>query len=164
MKHFGKRFGMFLAAVAWTAMMPPPAHAADSEFDALVSGIEQRYQIRHEHIPLIGFASFCAHVYTRGGVGGFRLADFADTGGRISADDIDSFVQGKLGSSWNVILRSHERETKDDTIVYVRSTGDKFLMLIAQVDNGQLSPVRVRINANRLSKWVNDQERHTEKW
>jgi hypothetical protein len=79
---------------------------------------------------------------------------------RISTGDLDSFMQQKLGSSWNVMLRSHERETKNDTIIYVRSAGDKFLMLIAELDHGQLSLVRLSLNPGRLSKWVNDHERH----
>jgi hypothetical protein len=111
----------------------------------------------------MGFVSLCASVYTREGVGGFRFADFEDAGAGISADDVDSFVHGKLGTSWNVILRSHEKETKGDTIIYARPTGDKFLLLIVDIDNGELSLVKLHINANRLSKWVNDQERHPKK-
>ncbi len=163
MKRCAMRIGMLLAAAAMGAALATPALAADSEFDALVTGIEQRYQIRHEHIPLIGLISSCAWVYTRGGVKGFQFADFEDAGARISADDVDSFVHGKLGASWSAILRSHEKETKDDTIIYARPTGDKFNVLIVEVDNGELSLVKLRINANRLSKWVSDQERHTKK-
>jgi|HubBroStandDraft_6_1064221.scaffolds.fasta_scaffold00160_7 hypothetical protein len=164
MKNLGMQFGVILATAAVLAStMVPPALAADLEFDALVSSIERRYQVRHEHIPLLGFASFCAWIYTRGGVKGLRVADFEDTDARISTEDIDSFVQGKLGASWNVILRSHEKENKNDTIIYVRSSGDKFVMLIAEVEKGQLSLVKLRVNANSLSRWVNDQERHSEK-
>jgi hypothetical protein len=161
MKNYGMHFGMFLATAAILATtLTPAVLASDSEFDSLVSGIEGHYQVRHEHIPLLGVVSFCAWIYTHGGVKGFRVADFQDTGARISTSDLDSFVQQKLGSSWSVILRSHERETENDTIIYVRSAGNKFLMLIAEVDNGQLSLVRLSLNPNRLSKWVNDQERH----
>jgi hypothetical protein len=161
MKHYAMQFGaLLLAAAVLAATMAPAALAADSEFNALVASIEGRYQVRHEHIPLVGLFSFCASIYTRGGVKGFRVADFEDTGSRISADDFDSFVQGQLGASWSVILRSHEKKTKNDTIIYARSTGDKFLMLIAEVENGELSLVRLRVSANRLSKWVNDEERH----
>jgi hypothetical protein len=161
MRDDSMRFGVFLATMALlSTMLTPSVLAANSEFDALVSGIERRYQVHHEHIPLLGVVSFCAWVYTRGGVKGFRVADFEDAGGRISGGDIDSFVQEKLGTSWNVILRSHERKSRNDTIIYARSAGDKFLMLIAEVDNDELSLVRVSVNANRLSKWINDQERH----
>jgi hypothetical protein len=164
MKHFGMRFGMLFAAAAVLATtMAPPASAADSEFDGLVSSIEVRYQVQHEHTPLVGFMSFCARMYTRGGVKGFRFADFEDADARISADDVDSIVHGQLGASWNVILRSHEKETKDDTIIYARPMGDKFFVLIAEIDDGQLSLVKLRVNANRLSKWVNNQEKHTKK-
>ncbi len=164
MKRIGVRFGVISAAAAvLAASIATPALAADAEFKNLVSGIEQRYQVRHEHIPLIGLISFCSWVYTRGGVRGFRFADFEDTGSRISADDIDALVQVKLGASWTVILRSHEKETHEDTIIYVRPNGDKFLVLIADVENGELSLVKLSLNGNKLSKWVNDQERHEKK-
>jgi hypothetical protein len=163
MKHFGMRFGMLLAAAVLATTMAPSALAADSEFDALISSIEVRYQVQHEHTPLVGFFSFCAWIYTRGGVRGFRFADFEDAGARIFADAVDSFVHGQLGASWNVILRSHEKEAKDDTIIYARPMGDKFFVLIAEIDDGQLSLVKLRVNANRLSKWLNNQEKHTKK-
>jgi hypothetical protein len=161
MKTFSVHLVTHLAAAALLAVaLAPPALAADSEFNGLVSSIERRYQVRREHIPLIGLVSFCAWVYTKGGVKGFRVADFENVDARVSADDLDSLVQEKLGASWNVILRSHRKDNRDDTIIYARSAGDKFQVLIAEIENNELSLVRVRINANSLSRWVNDQERH----
>jgi len=164
MKRIGVRVPVLVTATAVFAVcIVTPALAADPEFNAIVSGIEQRYQVRHEHIPFMGLISFCGWVYTRGGVGGLRVADFEDAGTRVSADDIDAFVQVKLGASWTAILRSHGKETHEDTIVYVRPKGDKFLVLIADIDNGELSLVKLGLNGNKLSKWINDQERRERK-
>jgi hypothetical protein len=159
MKRYCVRFGTTqLAALA--VALATPAFAADLDFNRLVSGVERRYQVRHEHIPLMGFASFCARIYTHGDVKGLRVADFEDPGARISADDFDAYVHEQLGESWNVIIRSHERATNEDTIIYARAKGKNFLLLIADVENGELSLVKVGINGDKLPKWVNDHERH----
>jgi hypothetical protein len=161
MKHFCTYFGTtLLIAFALLLALATPAFAADLDFNRLVSGVERRYQVRHEHILLIGFASFCTRIYTHGGVKGLRIADFENSGTRISADDFDAYLHEQLGESWNVIVRSHERATNEDTIIYARANGKNFLLLIADVENGELSLVNVGINGDKLPKWVNDHEAH----
>jgi hypothetical protein len=146
------RYGRILIAAA--LLTACPLWGTDFNFNHLVSSIENRYQVRHEHIPLIGFASFCAHIATRGGIRGLHLADFEDTGSRIPTDDFDSFVHSQLGEAWNVIVRSHEKATTEDTIIYARADGNRFLLLIADLENGELSIVKVGVDANRLPKWL----------
>ena len=154
----GRHFARALVSAAIIA--GSPAWASDFNFNRLVSNIENRYQIRHQHIPLIGLVSFCAHIATHGGVRGLHLADFENTESRIPTDDFDSFVQGQIGETWNVIVRTHEKATNEDTVIYARTDGSRFVLLIADLENGELSLVKVGVDANRLPKWLNEHEHH----
>jgi hypothetical protein len=149
---------LLVAAIACTAA---PIWGADFNFNHLVSNIENRYQIRHQHIPFMGFASFCAHIATGGGVRGLHIADFEEIGSRIPSDDFDSFVHSQLGDTWSVIVRSHERATNEDTIIYARTDGNRFVLLIADLENGELSLVKVGVDAEHLPRWLNDHEHAT---
>ena len=139
-----------------------PARGGDLNFGHLVSSIEHRYQIRHQHIPLIGFASFCARIVTHGGVRGLKLAEFEGTGARVPADDFDSFVHDQIGNTWSLIVRSKNKAANEDTLIYARENGNRFVLLIADVENGELSLVKVGLDAERLPKWINDHDRHHE--
>jgi hypothetical protein len=162
MKPFSVRARILLAAAALLASRgATPVFAADSEFGALVSSVEQRYQVRHERIPLMGLAGSCAWGLTGGAMAGLRIAHFERADARISADDVDSFLHEKLGASWSLILRSYEKETRNYTMIYARPERDKFLILVVDIENGELSLVKLRINASRLSKWMNDHERRS---
>ena len=139
-----------------------PARGGDLNFGHLVSSIEHRYQIRHQHIPLIGFASFCARIVTHGGVRGLKLAEFEGTGARVPSDDFDSFVHDQIGNTWSLIVRSKNKAANEDTLIYARENGNRFVLLIADVENGELSLVKVGLDAERLPKWINDHDRHHE--
>lgn len=58
----------FLAAI-----LPLPVLHADryfNDFNQAVSSIENAYHVHRQHIPLVGLASFCAHVATGGAIQG----------------------------------------------------------------------------------------------
>lgn len=156
MKPFPTRLGLIFTSVL--ALSASPAWGGDLNFGHLVSSIEQRYQIRHQHIPLIGFASFCARIVTHGGVRGLKLAEFENTGARVPADDFDSFIHDQIGETWSLIVRSHDRAAHEDTLIYARENGNRFVLLIADVENGELSLVKVGLDADRLPKWINEHD------
>jgi len=158
MKPIDSRWTAILVILALAATLVPPASADDFNFNHLVSSIEQRYDIRHEHIPFLGLASFCAHVYTRGGVRGLRIADFPDAGTSIGANDLDSYLHSELGESWSIIVRSHTKSTREDTIIYARSHGDQYILLIADLNGNELSLVKLGMDAEKLRKWISKRE------
>jgi hypothetical protein len=147
--------------VAATIFTTLPVSGADLNFKRLVSRVENRYQVRHEHIPLIAFASFCTRIITHGGVRGLRVADFENINKAIPADDFDSFVTAQLGDTWNVIVRTHEKSNNENTVIYARSDGSRFILLIASLENNELSLVKLGIDADSLPKWLNEHDHRT---
>ena len=59
------------------------ALAADHEFSGLLQKVSHHYKAHTTHMPMLGFASFCARVVTRGGVKHLRVAEFDDVPERI---------------------------------------------------------------------------------
>jgi len=158
MRRLPIRLGRIAVVVA--ALASSPVWAADFNFNHLVSNIEQRYQVRHDRIPFLGFVSFCARIVTHDGVHGLHLAQFEDVGNRVPSDDFDTFVRGQLGETWNVIVRTHEKATNEDTIIYARADGGRFVLLIAQLEGKELSLVKIGVDPDRLPRWLNEHEHH----
>lgn len=42
--------------------------AVDHDFDSVVAGVEHRYSVHAQRVPLMSFVSICAMLKTRGGV------------------------------------------------------------------------------------------------
>jgi hypothetical protein len=155
-----------LATVGVAALVIPPVvfaplHASaapNHDFNDVVSTVEQHYSVHPQHIPMMGFISFCAHVWTVGGVKGIRIAEFDNlpqTGNTLSAEQLDQLITNALGSEWEHMIT--ERDANGSvSLIFVRPDGNAMRMLIADYENGELNLVRVEVNADRMEHWIRD--------
>ena len=155
-------------------LAPFTAMAAGHDFDATVSSIEHSYHLHRQHIPLIGLASFCAHVATHGAVKGIKIADFGEHARLPWGADLPRLLQGTLGSSWSLIVESRSRgtslggltanagqfETSEQDAIFAHAHGERMTLLVAAYDHDGLSVVRVDLNAAQFGKWMHDPVRH----
>ena len=130
--------------------------AAGHDFDSVVSGIEHRYSVHPQHIPLLGFASLCATVTTRGGVRGMRIAEFDNIQSSDGAADLSALLQSKLGGEWQPFVSQRNADASERSIIFVQPVGDAMRMLIADYDHGELDLVRMELNGSALAKWMHD--------
>lgn len=143
--------------------------AARPDFDSVVSAVEQRYNGHVQRVPMMGLISFCAHVMTRGGVKGMKIAEFDHLNiapekllvrGETAApdsSDLEALVRDTLGDSWRPFVVEHERNGEEN-IIYVQPDGSSMRMLIADYEHGELDLVRMEVNGDRLAHWVHDPE------
>jgi hypothetical protein len=144
--------------VAMAALMTAPAAAADREFGAVVAGIEQRYGLHHERIPFLGFASFCARVASVGAVRGMEIAEFEDVGPALTESSLDAALQGELGASWHRFVSTWERESGETTVIYSRERDGKFFLMIASLDGGSLSLVKLAMSKKEMVAFARGEE------
>lgn len=155
MKRAGVAWALLLAvgvlSMAWAAV---PAFAAGRQFDSVVSSLERRFGIRATRVPMTGFASLCANVFTGGGVGGIQIAQFDRVKPSVTPNALRTTLRRRLDSSWHVFVTDHQRDTGEYTLVYQRVAHRALFLMIADLEKGQLSLVQLRLNEKRMVAWV----------
>lgn len=155
-----------LATVGVAALVIPPIvfaplHAAEPnrDFDAVVSALEQHYSLRAERVPMMGFVSFCAHVWSVGGVKSMRIAEFDNLPQTATGDpaQLEQLVTNTLGSDWQRMIMDRNANGSV-SLIFVRPDGNNMRMLIADYDNGELDLVRLEMNPARMEHWIRDPE------
>jgi hypothetical protein len=140
------------------ALSPLTALASDHDFNAAVSSIESAYHVHRQHVPMIGMVSFCAHIATGGAVKGLKIAAFDDGSVLPDSPDLPALLQATLGSGWSLMVDS--RSSGEQDAIYAHPEGHRMRLLIASYDHGDLSVVRVDLDATQLVKWMDDPVRH----
>ena len=150
---------VFLLALACTG-----CRAAEHDFNSVVSGVEQRYQVHAQRVPMMGMVSFIARVATHGGVKGMRIAEFdnlKETGsGSFDQENLFSLVSSRLDAGWKPFVTERSNHGDDQTVIFVRPVGESMRMLIAEYEHGELNIVRLEMNGSQLSRWMKDPEGH----
>jgi hypothetical protein len=155
-----KRMGLLLL-LAPSLLAGTGCSAANHDVDAVVSGVEQRYSTSPQHVPMMGLISFCARMYTRGGVKEMHIAEFEHL---QHADPVELFslVQSRLGGEWKPIVKEQSRAKGNDeaglSAVFARPSGRSMQLLVADYENGELELVRMGIDGATLSRWINEHE------
>ena len=146
------------AMVVGAGLTAAPALAADREFRAVVTSIEQRYALRHQRIPFLGLVSFCARVGSVGAVKGMDIAVFNDVSPGLVSEGLDAALDAKLGPSWHRFVSTREPESGETTFIYSRLDDRKFSLLIASLDGGSLSLVKLALSEKEMEAFVRREE------
>jgi hypothetical protein len=137
------------------------ALAADREFSGLLQKVSHRYEAHVTHIPLMGFASFCARVMTHGGVKHLRVAEFDDVPERLDVSELQSLFRETLSADWQPFVVERDQKGKNLSVIFVRPAGKAMRMLIADYDHKELDLVQLELNGDRLAQWVKKPGRET---
>jgi hypothetical protein len=134
--------------------------AADHDFDSVVSGVEHRYSVHAQRIPLMSFVSLCATLKTHGGVKSLRVAQFDNVRG-MHGKDLYPLLRSRLGEEWQPFVTEEEGGDRsgDQSVILVHPNGSSMGMMIADYDHGELDLVGMEMNGAALSKWLHDPER-----
>jgi hypothetical protein len=139
--------------------------AADHDFNAVVSSVEQHYSAHPQRIPLMGFVSLCARVATHGGVKGMRVAEFDNLRHDAQGRDLDTqelldLVRSELGEEWQPMVTERSRHGSELSVVFVRPAGHSMRMLVADYENGELDVVRMELNGSQLAEFMHEPGNH----
>ena len=149
-----------LPAIAAVITVPIAVNAAaNREFNAVVSAVEQRYASHAERIPLMGLANFCAWAATGGGVRGIRIAEF-DHLSTADPAELEAIVRKNLGRNWQPFVTDRNR-SGNITVIYVEPDGAAMRMMVADLEHGELDLVRLEVNGDRLRQWMRDPQGRT---
>jgi hypothetical protein len=158
LKLFPRRPALFLLATL-TLLPAIGCAASNHDFDAVVSSVEHRYSVHAQRVPMMGFVSLCARVATGGGVKGMRIAEFDHLAAITDTNELSRLVGDSLGGEWQRFVTDRQGNG-NLSVIFVRPEGQAMRMLIADYEHGDLNVVRMELNGDQLSHWMNDPEGH----
>ncbi|MGC1782912.1 MAG: hypothetical protein WA708_10370 [Acidobacteriaceae bacterium] len=141
------------SAIAFALFCATGCSASNNDFDAVVSGVEQRYSVHAQQVPLMGIISLCARATTLGGVKGMRIAEF-DHVGKLDVRGLDSLMQSELGAQWQPMVTDRSDKRAELSVIFVRPAEDSMQMMIADYEHGELDVVRMELNGAALARWM----------
>jgi hypothetical protein len=167
MRHPDKRATWWSAALVLgsvvAAMTPAIVLAASGTgegFDAVVRGIESRYHVHANKIPLLGLVSGMARVATHGGVRGVHVAEIEHLKGPVDGAELNSLVTERMGAGWQRIVRDTSRGGEEQSLIFVKPEGNRLGMLVVDLDRREMNVVEISINPEKLSSEIAE-HRHT---
>ena len=136
-------------------LLVPALLVADHDFDSLVRSMESHYGSKKMHIPMLGFANFLVKVARPAGTKDFKLAIFEDIDSdrHPSAELLDATFRP---SGWKPFVQVIDNRSRERIHVYSRQTHRDHELMITTLEPDEAMMVRVRVNAERLARWIND--------
>lgn len=144
-----------IAPLISVSLILAPAAFAGSDFDSLVRAMESNYGTKRLHIPFLGFANFIVKVARPAGTKDFKLAVFEDVDSSLhpSAERLGTTFQPQ---GWKPFVKVVSRKSGERVYIYARQSHQDHELLITTLERNEATMVQVRLNAERLAKWVND--------
>lgn len=150
------RVRAFFAAVLLVCVAVPLDIQA-SDLGRVVHAVENDFAVKHEHIPLLGFALFVGKVASGFQMPGVKLAVFEDPKlNQLAPEDLEHSIFAALGPEWIPFVKTISHHGKEQDWILLHDDGKKTHMFIASVEGGELSLIELKISQRQMRRWIND--------
>ncbi len=153
-----------LAALVLLACGPRISWTADKDFRSLAREVSRRYATEETHVPMMGFVSLCTRVATLGGVRGLQVTEFDNMKEQLDLNNLKALLRETLSSDWQPFVNESSQGGKEQSVIFVRPTGNAIRMLIADFNSGELDLVRLELKAKAWAKWMNNSGERPHRW
>ncbi|WP_263355642.1 hypothetical protein [Acidicapsa ligni] len=156
-------FGVMIVGGMVAVMAPMIVLAAGGSaggFEAVVHGIEQRYNTQATQIPFMGLMSGIVRISTHGNVKGIHVAEFEHFDSAVDGDELNTLVTQRAGKGWQRIVRETSRSGGDQSLIFVRPEGDHMGMLVVDLDGREMDVVQISVNPEELAREVSKHSGH----
>ncbi len=148
-----------LVVVLLGALAATPVAAGDSDFHAIVRGVESGYGIHRVRIPLFGLARFAVKIAQPEGVKDFDMAIFETPDGPPrDLGRFDGIMRRAAGGGWSSLIRIRSRRDGEWVHIYARPEGRDWRMLIATFGASDTVILEARVDPEFLANALEDPE------
>jgi hypothetical protein len=143
-----------LILFAASALSGAQMQGAERGFDDVVRAISETVHARPQHIPFFGLINFAAFVAHPAGVKHLNLAVFEnlDVDDR-AAKDVGEAIRS-VDRGWLPFVRVNERG--ETVLVYMAQDRSDCRLLVAVVENGELTVVELKLNPEAMQVWLRE--------
>ena len=155
-------------AIALACAFPPPVWAKGDDFGSVVKMIEQFYHVKHQGIPFLakaGMKTATTVARIKGGTarrlaeaGSIKIAIFEDQ----EFDSTDRFatfrssMNAALSETWTPFVQTLSAKEEEQTYIFLRSSGDKFNVLVITIEKRDATVVQVTLSPKNLALLMQD--------
>ncbi len=153
-----------LVSIAFAGFSDQVAQAKGDDFGDVVKAIERFYQVKHKGLPFLAKAGIKATTTVArlaGGpkrqlaeAGSVKVAYFEDqefdSRGRMI--NFKASISAVLNEGWSPLVQVFSPSDEQQTYVYLRSAGDKFNVLVVNIEKRDGSVVQVTLAPQTLAK------------
>jgi hypothetical protein len=153
-----------LVVIAFAGFSSQVAQAKGDDFGDVVKAIERFYQVKHKGLPFLAKAGIKATTTVArlaGGpkrqlaeAGSVKVAYFEDqefdSRGRMV--NFKASISAVLTEGWSPLVQVVSPSDEQQTYVYLRSAGDKFNVLVVNIEKRDGSVVQVTLAPQTLAK------------
>lgn len=130
-------------------LAPATARAADSDFKAIVRGVESQLRIRHMRFPFLGLIASVAA--TGHGVHQLDLAIFDEVHySQPDSRQFDRIVKAAVGDRWVPFVRVRSRRDNEYTYIYVKPDAKNWQMVVASFEPGDATIVHLQLDSKAV--------------
>lgn len=143
------------------ALSPAPVFADD--FGDIVHHIEVRYHAHRNYRFLMAFAGFTVKLWQGTGVKDVKIAYFENQ--NLFQGDPDTELEDIMRtagrSGWQPLVRSYSRRRGEHSYIYAQPAGKDLKVLVVNVDHSEAEVVEVKINPDKLERFIGEHQRHS---
>jgi hypothetical protein len=149
-----------LCGLGWLA---PAAAANSDDFGNIVHHIEAEYHVHQNYRFLMGFAGVMVKASHFAGAKEFKAAIFEDQNLFRSEPDtrLDEIVQSAGKSGWRPLVKSFSRHGAEHDYIYVQGQSKGLKLLLVTVEPDEAVVVQLKIDADKLSDFINEHTKGT---
>jgi hypothetical protein len=138
------------------------------DFNSVVKLIEQFYGVKHEGIPFLaraGMKVVGTAAKVKGGdikrlaeLGSVKVAMFEDQEFRGDFMKFRVMINDALAETWTPLIQTFSTTDNEQTYIFVRSSGDKFNVLIVTIEANEGTVVQATVSAKNMAQLLKDPE------
>ena len=154
-------------AVALVAFSTP-VQAKNDDFKSVVKMIEQFYGVKHVGIPFLARAGMkvaATAARIKGGeakriaeAGSIKLAIFENQDFDGDFIKFRASLNGALSLNWSPVIQTLSATNKEQTYIFLRSTEEKFNVLVITIEPREATVVQVTLSPKNLAQLLKDPE------
>ncbi len=155
---------LLLLAIAFAGPTGQVAQARGDDFGDVVKAIERFYQVKHKGLPFLakaGIKTATTVARVAGGpkkqlaeAGSVKVAFFEDqefdSRGRLI--NFKALISSVLAEGWSPLVQVVSPNDEQQTYVYLRSAGEKFNVMVVNIEKRDGSVVQVTLAPQTLAK------------
>lgn len=152
---------VLLCAFVWKVQT---AAAASDDFGNIVHHIEAAYHVHQNYGFLMGFAGLMVKATHLAGAKELNVAIFEDQDLFHSGPDtrLDEIMQSVGRSGWHPLVKSFSRHDGEHNYIYLQGQKNDLKLLLVTVEPNEAVVMQLRIDADKLSDFINQHKKGTE--
>jgi hypothetical protein len=126
--------------------------SAQTDVGTLEHALSHELHLHGHHMPMMFAVSGLARAFTGGGVRGLKLVTYEDLPGSLDHGAVAELARKHLSDGWSMMVRDREK-TGDQSFVWVQPVGDRFRLLVMDLEASELDLVQMELSPDQLKKW-----------